>query len=286
MIIAALVLLGLCFGSFVNALVWRVHEQASRKKKNKELSIWHGRSMCPHCKHTLSALDLIPVLSWLFLRGRCRYCHKPISVQYPLVELALPVLFVLSYAVWPANLLFGRASSLFHPGVWYINAYFALWLVILIGFLALTIYDLCWQLLPNRIVYPLTVLAFLTAIITVAASSQHVHALWQEVWAVVVGGGIFYLLFQLSGGKWIGGGDVRLGWLIGLIVATPAKSLLCIFTAGVAGSLVSLPLLATKKLKRTSIIPFGPFLMLGAVIAVLWGSQILDWYNHQLLGLN
>src|SRR4051812_7602742 len=103
MIYAILVVLGLCFGSFVNALVWRIHEQAeqgSKKKPNKsyidKLSIRKGRSMCPHCRHELKALDLLPVVSWLALRGKCRYCGKPISVQYPLVELLTACLFVTS----------------------------------------------------------------------------------------------------------------------------------------------------------------------------------------------
>jgi prepilin signal peptidase PulO-like enzyme (type II secretory pathway) len=104
MIIAVLVVLGLCFGSFANALVWRVHEQAGQaakkkpdKKYLKQLSVAKGRSMCPNCKHELVAKDLIPVLSWLALGGKCRYCAKPISIQYPLVEVALASLFVVSY---------------------------------------------------------------------------------------------------------------------------------------------------------------------------------------------
>src|SRR5690606_15326595 len=104
MVIIVLALLGLIFGSFVNALVYRLHEQSAQGKKqrtkgkvkNKQLSISKGRSICVHCKHELAWYDLIPVLSWLLLRGKCRYCHKPISRQYPVVELVTAAIFALS----------------------------------------------------------------------------------------------------------------------------------------------------------------------------------------------
>jgi len=104
MIVVVLVVLGLCLGSFVNALVWRIHEQdrltGKKKKPHKKqldrLSILHGRSMCPDCHHELKPKDLVPLFSWLSLHGKCRYCHKPISWQYPVVELLTAGLFVFS----------------------------------------------------------------------------------------------------------------------------------------------------------------------------------------------
>lgn len=279
MIIAALIILGLALGSFVNALVWRVHEQdheLAKKKPNKkylqELSVAKGRSMCPQCKHGLAAKDLVPVLSWLSTRGRCRYCKKPISPQYPLVELATAILFVLSYAYWPVDL---------HGGLWLT---FGAWLVVLTGLMALLVYDLRWYLLPNRILFPLVLPAAFMALVGVAQADVVAWALANVVLAVAVGGGIFYVLFQVSAGKWIGGGDVKLGWLLGLVVATPAKAFLFIFLAALLGSAVSLPLLATKRLKATSVIPFGPFLIVGAIIAVLAGQDVIDWYRHAVLG--
>lgn len=267
MIIALLIVLGLCFGSFVNALVWRLHEQANKNP----LSIIRGRSMCPRCKHSLGALDLVPVLSWLGLRGKCRYCHKPISVQYPLVEIALPLTFVLSYLYWPVSLSGAQI------------AIFVLWLVLLIGLLALLVYDLRWMLLPNRIVYPLMSLAAVQAIIAIASNHRPLTTLLNIVLAILVGGGIFYALFQLSKGKWIGGGDVKLGFLLGIIAGTPARSFLVIFVAALSGSLISLPLLVNKRLKRNSVIPFGPFLILAMVIVQLAGAAILSWYQRTYL---
>jgi leader peptidase (prepilin peptidase)/N-methyltransferase len=280
-IVAILIVVGLCFGSFVNALVWRLHEQAAQKTKKgkkpgkkqlEQLSIATGRSMCPKCRHELAASDLIPVLSWLALRGKCRYCHKPVSAQYPLVELATAGLFVASYIWWPVA--FSGAQT----------AIFILWLALLTGFMALIVYDVRWMLLPDRIMYPLAVIAALMAVIAAAAAHRPAIAALNTALAVIIGGGIFYVLFQVSKGKWIGGGDVKLGWLLGLTVATPARSLLFIFLGSLLGSLTSVPLLATGRMKRTSVIPFGPFLIIAAIIVQLFGHAILSWYQKTFLG--
>jgi leader peptidase (prepilin peptidase)/N-methyltransferase len=264
MIIAIVVVVGLCLGSFVNALVWRLRE---------EISIAHGRSMCPHCRHELAAKDLVPVLSWLALGGKCRYCGQPISAQYPLVEAGTAALFAASYIWWPAVI---NGSQ---------TAIFVLWLGLLTGLIALAVYDLRWLLLPNRLVYPLAVIASAQALIAILAADQPMTALLNVVLAVIVGGGIFYVLFQVSKGKWIGGGDVKLGALLGLIVATPGHAVLFIFFGSVLGSLVSLPLLTKGRLKRTSVIPFGPFLIAGAIVTVLFGGDLLNWYQQTFLML-
>jgi prepilin signal peptidase PulO-like enzyme (type II secretory pathway) len=273
MIIAVLVVLGLMLGSFVNALVWRIHEQETKKKTDKKLSILNGRSMCPNCQHELAIRDLLPVLSWLRLGGKCRYCHKPISKQYPLVELLTSIVFVFSYIWWP-QVLTGAQSVLF-----------CLWLAILTGLIALLVYDLKWFLLPNRIVYPLSVVAAAFALGNIILADNPTVALIDTLLAVLVGGGIFYVLFQVSGGKWIGGGDVKLGWMLGLVMGTPARSVLMIFLASLLGSIVSLPLLFNHKLKRSSMIPFGPFLILAAILVQLFGADILDWYRQTFIYL-
>jgi prepilin signal peptidase PulO-like enzyme (type II secretory pathway) len=278
MIIAVLVVLGLCFGSFANALVWRVHEQADQaakkkpdKKYLKQLSVAQGRSMCPNCKHELAAKDLVPVLSWLALGGKCRYCSKPISVQYPLVEVALASLFVVSYLYWP--MFFGGAQTVV----------FILWLALLTGLTALLVYDVRWFLLPNRFIYPLGVIAVAQAVVSITAAGQPSTALLNTVLGVIAGGSIFYLLFQVSGGKWIGGGDVKLGWLLGLVAASPARSLLLIFVASAGGSLVSVPFLISGRMKRTSLIPFGPFLIIAVIIVQLFGAGIIHWYRQTFI---
>lgn len=280
MIIAILIVAGLCLGSFINALVWRLHEQeaqAGKKKADKvyqkRLSIGTGSSMCPHCRHQLAAKDLVPVLSWLQLGGKCRYCGKPISKQYPIVEVVTAGLFVASYIWWPTEITGAEQISIF-----------IFWLILLTGLIALAVYDLRWFLLPNRIICFLSCVAIAQAATIISDAPSPGTTFINMLLAVAIGGGIFYLLFQISKGKWIGGGDVKLGWLLGLIAGTPGRSVLFIFLAAVLGTLVSLPLLANKRLQRTSVIPFGPFLIAGLIIVQLFGADILQWYQQSLLG--
>lgn len=269
--------LGLCMGSFINALVWRVHEQAEQagkknpdKKYLKKLSVTKGRSMCPHCKHELAVKDLIPVASWLSLRGKCRYCGKPIP-DSPLVEIFTGAAFAASYLWWPEPL---KGAQI---------AVFGLWLALLVGLIALLIYDLRWMLLPDRIVYPLALIAAVQAAIIIAASAHPVSATVNALLGVLVGGGLFYLLFQLSDGKWIGGGDVKLGFVLGLMAGSAARSFLLIFVASLAGSLISLPFLLSGRLKRSSTIPFGPFLILAIIVVQLFGADVLEWYRQTFI---
>ncbi|MDQ5972470.1 MAG: leader peptidase (prepilin peptidase) / N-methyltransferase [Patescibacteria group bacterium] len=275
MIILVLVLLGLCLGSFVNALVWRLHEQdkltgKKAKRAAKELSISQGRSMCPDCRHQLGFWDLLPVASWLGLRGKCRYCHHSISWQYPLVEVLTAAMFVFSYAFWP--------HSWTTLGVFQ----FAVWLVIVVGFMALTVYDARWQILPDRIVYPLMVVAAINALVVSVLSEDPMHLVYALV-GVACLAGLFYAIFQVSGGKWIGGGDVKLGVVIGLLVTGPVNAILVLFVASVLGLLVALPDVFRKKSGLSKRIAFGPFLMVATVFVVLFGADLADWYTRQFL---
>jgi prepilin signal peptidase PulO-like enzyme (type II secretory pathway) len=268
MVYVILAILGLAFGSFINALVWRTHEKGKKKKKTlKNLSIVSGRSMCPNCKHTLSTQDLVPIFSWIVLRGKCRYCQKSISPQYPLVEALTAIIFVLSYVWWPST-IHGHQYALF-----------TLWLLSLIGLIALLVYDLKWHLLPNHYIFPLYAVGLVYALINILSAGNHSKALLNEVLAVIVGGGIFYALFQISQGKWIGGGDVKLGYLLGLIAGTPGRSALLIFIASLLGSVFGILSILVLKNDRKSNIAFGPYLIIAAVIVQFFGHDILNWYK-------
>lgn len=278
MIISILIILGLCFGSFVNALVWRLHQQGLSKKKraasDAELSIAKGRSMCPHCQHTLAWYDLLPVLSWLSLRGRCRYCRKPIGWQYPLVEAATAALFVASYVFWPTSLTSLTSYSLL-----------GLWLAAVVAFMALIVYDIRWMLLPNKIIFPLIGLGVASAFIRVMASDTPASTALMGLGGLVVAGGIFYVLFQISDGAWIGGGDVKLGFAIGLLLGSPFLAFLMLFIASILGLLIATPGILLKKSKLSSKIPFGPFLIIATVIVMLFGQRIVEWYSATFLYL-
>ena len=259
MILLLLIVLGLILGSFVNAFVWRIHNKRD----------WvNDRSECTHCHHKLGPTDLIPVLSYLMLGGKCRYCHKKIE-DTPFTELALPLLFVASYLFWPMSF----------EGRGLID--FVFWLVFLVGFLALAVYDLRWFLLPDKIVFPLAGLAALQAVGDMIYEKDW-RVLLSAAAGVVVISGIFYVLFQISKGTWIGGGDVKLGLVLGLLAGGLIQSFLVLFAASIAGLLVSLPSVLMGRANKKSQIPFGPFLILGLIVVKLFGTSIINWYSGLL----
>lgn len=265
MITVFLFLLGLIFGSFLNATAYRL---------NKRQSLTAGRSRCESCGHLLNALDLFPVVSWVGLRGKCRYCGKPISWQHPVVELATGLAFAASYIWWPASLNL--------PGQ---HLLFAGWLICLIGLLALAIYDLRFMILPSKIVYPTFLVAAifrLNHILAYDFDKKHAFINWLA--AVAIASGFFWLLFNISRGRWIGYGDVRLGLITGTWLADPALALLMIFIASLLGSIVSIGLIIGGRKRLNSKIPFGPYLIAGTFITLLFGQGIIDWYNRVFLG--
>jgi leader peptidase (prepilin peptidase) / N-methyltransferase len=282
MIFIFLVVIGLASGSFVNALVWRLHKQTeigrpkSAKKHNTpssklqtpNFSILNGRSMCPKCEHQLKAIDLVPVISWAWLRAKCRYCKKAISWQYPLVELVTAGLFGLSWAAWPLNF----ASS------WqYLS--FITWIAILTGLIALTVYDIKWMILPDKIVYPMLIIAAVSLFVQIALGRPFNDLLGVAL-AAVIGGGVFWIIYQISEGKWIGGGDIKLGLLLGLLVGKPEYAFILLFLSSLLALIFVTPLMIAKKLKNNSKIPFGPFLITATIVIVLFGQQILDLYKN------
>lgn len=278
--------LGLLCGSFVNALVWRVHEQASAKAKVKrdskaaklptaaDLSILHGRSMCPHCHHTLAAKYLVPVLSWLSLRGKCRYCRAPISVQYPAVELLTAGLFGLSYVAWPWPLTGTYAALL------------AVFLGMLVLYMALAVYDIRWFLLPNRLVRPLTLLGVIYAVVAIIARSDGqspTTLIFQTLLGVSVLYGLFWALHTYSKGTWIGGGDVNIAAALGLVAGSGLQAALLLFVASLLGTLGSIPLLVKGKSGLKRHIPFGPYLLAASVVVTLFGQRLINWYLTTLI---
>lgn len=256
-------LIGLCFGSFALATAWRL-------KKKKHFG-GKQRSICEHCKHTLAAKDLVPLLSWLWLKGKCRYCHKKISVGLPLAELAGGLAFALSYLFWPDSL-----------SGWLHGARFALWCIGLVLLLILFFYDLQWYKLPNKVIYPLWYISAADFALRFAEKPT-LHTIILGCLAILVGAGLFWIFYVVSKGKWIGFGDVRLGFAIGLLLGTPLLAAIAIFTASIIGVAVTLPSLAIKKRTLTSRIPFGPLLILGLILARLFGQKTIDWYTAHLL---
>lgn len=302
MAIIILFVLGLCLGSFTNAFIWRfrqkelllaAHETRQSAKDSKKsvkqaakdsaklkaelnrLSVTKGRSMCVHCHHELAAKDLIPVVSYVMLRGKCRYCGNPIQ-DTPLAELLTPALFILSYIFWPLEMSGAGQFA------------FGMWLVFLVGFVILSIYDLRWFELPHRIVLPLIGLALVQVLVSATVFGGGLPSLLHAFWGALLGGGVFYALYMISpkeiqedgstASAWIGGGDITLGTLLGLLVGGPGNILLLIFLASLIGTLLAVPLMLAGRATRSTHLPFGPFLIASAVIVKLFGAAIIGWY--------
>lgn len=254
----SLFIIGLCLGSFVNAAVWRI-----KHKKDMLLE----RSECTKCHYKLAWYDLIPVFSWVFLKGKCRKCHKPISPQYPLVELAVGAFFVASLAFWPYG--FDTVNHLLQFGIW-LSAGVALAI--------LFVYDLRWLILPDRVVFPLIGLGAAMATLMAIEADSISYFIFSLLGSVAILSGFYFLLYVISKGKWVGFGDIKLGLGLALLLADWQLALLAFFLANLIGTLVFAPALSTGKIKRTSHIPFGPFLIAGFVIAGLFGHEIIQWY--------
>lgn len=297
---------GLLFGSFAGASVWRLrarqlvvdrqrYEQLKKRKKanlspdervelddlaadktlrTKELkvlkslagrSVRHDHSECLHCHHRLAWYDMIPLVSWLSTKGRCRYCKKTIGWFEPAVELVTAGLFVLMYHYWVV------AAGAQNPGM------LLLWLTITLGLMILFFYDLKWLLLPNVVMWAVIALSAVLCLWTAFSGSDAGAYLLETGWSVLVLAGLYLGLWFISRGRWVGFGDVKLGLALGLLLADWRLAFLTLFLANFIGTLLVLPGLITKKVDRTSQIPFGPLLIAGFFISLLLGQQIIDW---------
>jgi len=250
LLIVIFVLLGLSVGSFLNVCI-------DRLPQNK--SIVFPPSHCEACQHKLAAKDLIPVFSYLRLRGRCRYCKAAVPRRLFWVELATALIFAL--LSWHYGL---------SPALGIMAFYACLFIVIFV-------IDLEQGLILNKVVYPGMVVALLLALYPWPWLTQSIG---MRVAYAALGGGIGFALFLLiaivsRGG--MGWGDVKLAALIGLATGFPLV-FLAIIMGAILGGIVAVALVIAKKRKRRETIPFGPFLAVATMITLLWGNNILSWY--------
>lgn len=286
-------MLGAALGSFAVASVWRLRawQLASDKKQGEVLSkseraeLSHlaklrgksttkDRSLCLHCGRQLKAKDLIPVLSWVWLRGKCRECKQPIGRTELFAEIGLGVAVALSFTVWP----FGFAE-------WYGVALFVIWVLLLTLLTIHIVYDAKWFLLLDTVT--LAILALALGFVSLQLFAGSISATWEQALAIglslLVLPGFYGLLYVISKGQWIGFGDVKLLVPLALLLASWPHALLVLFLANVLGCLWILPGMLAKKVTRTTRIPFGPFLILAWAIAMLWGTQIIEAYMGTML---
>lgn len=242
-------LIGLLLGSFINVCIHRIPRGES---------IAFPPSRCPHCKARLRPTDLIPVVSFLLLKGRCRYCGGGINPRYPAVELLTALLFAIVYLKTGLSILLLK------------YLFFTVVLVIV------TFIDLEYYIIPNKLVAFAFVAGILINIITRDLSLARMSV------GIVSASSFFIILYAVSGGG-MGGGDIKFAAVIGLFLGWPLAllaSFLACFLAGIAGIL----LIVTKIKTRKDIIPFGPFLAAGTFITMLWGNQLIAWYLQQIIG--
>lgn len=264
---------GTAVGSFINAFEYRLKRGIDFVKK---------RSMCPSCEHELGALDLIPILSFMAIKGRCRYCETKVSWQYPIVEFLAGMLFLLSgWYVSPALRTYGDFSF-----VWMVCIAVMVGLVFNL-FLFFALYDVKHQIVPNRVVIPAIVgVFFLNVIFTVGmqrTQNSPFFDIWPSIsisWNVLsglVGGGFIASIILLTRGKGMGGGDLKLVVLMGLLLG-PKGLFVAMYSAVILGSVAGV-LWGLKKGKIKGLkVPFALFLSIGTIVAFIWGERIISYY--------
>ena len=246
-------LFGLLFGSAINAMVWRIKVGRSWAK---------GRSECPDCGHVLAPKDLVPVVSWVALKGKCRYCHKRIQ-DHPIVEVVTALLFAISAAVLAPTTAVDVAMLVF-------------WLGILRLLIVLAVYDAKWMILPDKINYSFMGAA-LTYSAVMAIITQSPQVLCGALQAGALAGGMFWLIVNGTRGRAMGGGDIKLAAGMGLLLGVQATAVALLLAFNVA-AIVGLIMIIIKRRARSTAIAFGPYLVGGTIVAFLWGRQIAQWY--------
>lgn len=277
---------GFFIGSFLNVVADRSINGGS---------IFFGRSQCDFCKKALRAFDLIPIISFILLRARCRYCNKKLPLIYPLSELITGlVFFLIAYSLQ----IFSSSQQL----LGWLNFVFILVVVCILIVLLLT--DIKYMLIPNSVIHPAIVFVFLFIVFSVILSSillynqlassefgkflltagywksQTLYIMRNFLYTLLSAASItvfFWFLTKIKNGQAMGGGDVKLALLIGLFNSYPGN-ILAIFLGFLSGAVFSIFLIMLRKKTVKDIVPFGPFLILGSFIALLWGNALINWY--------
>ncbi len=248
--LGAAFVLGSIIGSFLNVCIYRIPAG---------LSIVSPPSSCPNCGWQIRWFQNVPILSYLFLRGKCAGCGQQISLRYPLVEALTGGLFVLvlySFGLSPATAVY--------------------WLFVAV-LVVITFIDLDHQIIPDVISLPGIVVGFLCSFFIPWVP-------WLDsLLGILIGGGILFLIAWgyefLTKREGMGGGDIKLLAMLGAFLGWKAIFPM-VFLASLAGTVIGLPLMVLQKKDSKLALPFGPFLALAALVHLFWGGAILDWYFH------
>ncbi|MBU4000256.1 prepilin peptidase [Patescibacteria group bacterium] len=276
--------LGLIAGSFLNVVICRLETGETMVS---------GRSHCPRCGHILAWYDLVPVFSFLMLKGKCRYCGKPISIQYPMVEMATGILFLSIF-----NYQFSIFNEFSISNFQFLNSafnffYFLLstfyFLFIISSLIIIFVYDLRHYIIPDKIVYPAIIVSVIYSLFENLNFGHwdlfgnwkleigNLITLFNPFIAAILTGAFFLSIVLITKGAGMGGGDVKIAFLMGLILGWP-KVLAALFLAFTAGAIYGIILILMRKKTLKSKVPFGPFLVAGTLVALFWGGEIMRWY--------
>lgn len=233
-------IIGLCVGSFLNVLADRLPVGET---------IWWGRSHCDFCKKTLRWYELVPLLSYLVQDGRCRRCHKKLSVQYPIVELITGLGFVFLYPSIPMMVLFS-------------------------AFLVIFVADLKFQIIPDSMV----VISSLAALFFHIGAGQPIIPF---LLPALLSALFFYILWAVTRGRGMGFGDVKLAPVIGLFLGYPG-TVIALYIAFLTGAIVGVILIFRRRVSWKSHIAFGPFLVLGTALTYMYSRELIAFWNMVL----
>lgn len=246
---AGIFIIGLFLGSYLNSWMWRVHECKW---------VFGGRSMCVHCSAKLAWYDNIPLVSFIMLGGKCRTCKKNIPKDYFIVELLTAV--ALTALVWFHGTTYSQSYWPFLRDCFFV-------VLLIVTFF----YDAKHGIILSGIVWAGTLLGLWFNIFKLGMDYKSLAL------GAVVGSGFFLLQYVVSKGRWIGGGDIRLGVMMGAWLGFP-QVVVALFFSYIIGAICAVPLLITRRKGLMSEVPFGTFLSVGTVIALFWGQRILDAY--------
>jgi prepilin signal peptidase PulO-like enzyme (type II secretory pathway) len=242
--------LGLIIGSFLNSIIWRLWDNIAIFART--------RSICVHCRQQLSWKENIPLFSYLMLRGKCLHCHRNISKFYPWVEFITAVIITLVARHYLPLGNFSEWSFLR-------DLFFVAFLVVIF------IQDLRYQVIFPAVVWSGTIIGL---IINISFLNYNFNSL---LLGAILGGGFFGAQYLLSKGQWIGGGDVRMGIMMGVWLGWQ-NLLVALFIAYILGAVVAVILLTLKKAQAKTAVPFGTFLAIGTLVALYWGTDLINWY--------
>lgn len=274
----AIFIFGSCAGSFAACTVDRLHSKRD----------WvRGRSECDDCHHLLKPLDLIPILSWVCLRGKCRYCKKPIGWTSLVLEFVMGVVFIAVVFLLapvlnttPEQLLICTDASK--------SLLLVIWWVMLALFAVLAVYDVKYHLLPNVIVYPLTVFALVYLLIggLFGGFSNANNWLIESILSLLALAGLYGLIWLVSKGRLVGFGDVKLCVPLSLLLGSWQLALVTLFLANAICVFTVLPRLLRRKVHFNSSTPFGPSLIVATIIVVfasVYIKQFISYYFTMMI---